>query len=76
MIFNVSIHSKLILSICKSKTNNLKKGSCKGRCQNAFPLTTNFSQKFTEPSKWISLVTFTDISQTGLGPQPIHYIVI
>ena len=38
---------------------------CKGKCQNSLPLTTNFSQKFAEPSKGVSypLVSFADVSQ-------------
>ena len=47
------------------------------RYQNSLPLTTNFSQKLTQPSKGITqMVTFADVPQNGLCPLPIHYIEI
>ena len=37
------------------------------RHQNSLPLTTNFSQKLTQPSGSVTqLVTFADVSQNGL----------
>ena len=45
--------------------------------QNSLPLTTNFSQNVTEPSKGISYpVCDLYVSQNWLGPMSIHYIVI
>ena len=40
----------------------MRQGKGKGRCKNSLPLTKNFSQNVTDPSKGITV--------------PIHYIVI
>ena len=47
----------------------------KGRRQNSLPLTTNFSQKLTQPSKGISYPVgdLADVSQNKLCPLPIHH---
>ena len=46
----------------------------KGRYQNYLPVTTNLSQKLTQPSKGsvTQLVTFADVSENELCPLPLH----
>ena len=64
------------MSITISIYNTVNGG--KGRHQNSLPITTNFSQKFTQPSNGISypIGDLCDVSQNSRVPVPIHYTVI
>ena len=70
--------NKLLLHVVLSLARFTLSYNEPGRHQNSLPLTTNFSQKLTQPSKGsvTQLVTFADVSQNSLCPLPIHYIVI
>ena len=70
--------NKLLLHVALSLARFTSSYNEPGRHQNSLPLTTNLSQKLTQPSKGISYPVgdHCSDSQNRLCPLPIHYIVI